>query len=102
VDDEPQPDPRVQPSELFEMWREHQEVLIEAQTIHIDRTPERGDLWLRDGRDKMVECAYDKVLRVQHGLNQALIFNEDDALDAINYLVFAIRCNRRGRIRREP
>jgi hypothetical protein len=103
--DEPQPDPRIQPvspatAAEIEMWTEHADVLAEAQQIHINRTPERGDLWLQDGRNKMMDCAYDKVLRLINQTNQTLIFNEDDALDAINYLVFAIRCNRYGRIER--
>jgi hypothetical protein len=96
-----QPDPRIVPPPEQAMFEEHWRVLIEAQSIHIERTPERGELWLDDGRDKMVDCAYDKVLRIKHQMNQALVFNEDDALDAINYLAFAIRCNRRGRIERE-
>ena len=80
---------------------EHLSVLYEAQAIHVERNPQRGDLWLQDGRDKMVECAYDKVIRLRNAIDMERPFREDDALDAINYLAFAIRCNRRGRITRE-
>jgi hypothetical protein len=82
-------------------WNEHQQVLDEAQTIYEERDKERGDLWLDDGRDKMVEMAYDKALRVRRQVREGLAFNEDDLLDLINYAAFAIRCNRRGRIERE-
>jgi hypothetical protein len=99
--DEPQPDPRIVPPEDQAMFEEHWRVLIEAQQIHIERTPERGEQWLDEGRDKMMECAYDKAFRLRHAIDNGRVFNEDDALDAINYLAFAIRCNRRGRIERD-
>jgi hypothetical protein len=103
MDNDPQPDPRIQPTEEMEGFYEHWNVLKEAHEIHVERTPQRGELWLDDGRDKMVECAYDKVIRLRHAINSGNhLFNEDDTLDAINYLVFAIRCNRRGRFEREP
>jgi hypothetical protein len=88
-------------AEQLEMLREHHEVLMEAQHIHIERTPVRGEQWLDEGRDKMMECAKDKVYRLQRAIENDRPFTEDDALDAINYLAFAIRCNRRGRIERD-
>jgi len=86
---------------VLEMLREHADVLAEAQQIHVDRTPVRGELWLDDGRDKMIDCAHDKVVRLAYAIKMDLPFKEDDALDAINYLAFAIRCNRRGRFERD-
>jgi hypothetical protein len=103
--DEPQPDPRLPAnpgtSADLAMWAEHWDVLTEAHDIHIDRTAERGEQWLDEGRDKMMSCAKDKVYRLEHAVNHERPFNEDDALDAINYLAFAIQCNRRGRIERD-
>ena len=91
----------VDPEQL-KGFAEHWQILLDAHEIHVDRTPERGELWLDDGRDKMLECAKDKVIRLLHAAHSGQhSFREDDALDAINYLVFAIRCNRRGRIERE-
>jgi hypothetical protein len=101
MDDSPQPDPRIVPSDVSISAEQHMGVLNEALQIHIERTPERGELWLDDGRDKMVMCALDKVIRVQHSIRDERPFNVGDALDAINYLAFAIRCHRRGRIERE-
>ena len=104
--DEPQPDPRIQPVnpitvEMMNGFHEHRGVLDEAMEIHVERTPERGEQWLDEGRDKMMSCAKDKVYRLEHAITHERPFNEGDALDAINYLAFAIRCNRRGRIERE-
>lgn len=82
-------------------WTEHAKVMDEAQRIYEERDVERGELWLADGRDKAVEGAYDKALRVRRQIANGLVFNEDDLLDLVNYAVFAIRCNRRGRIERE-
>lgn len=76
-------------------------VFMDALNIHIARTPERGEQWLDEGRDKMIGVAKDKVNRIQYAIANDRDFNEDDALDAINYLAFAIRCNRRGRIESE-
>jgi hypothetical protein len=100
MDDSPQPDPRITPEDM-DGFHEHRGVFDEAMDIHVDRTPHRGELWLDDGRDKMIECAKDKVVRLEHAIKNDRPFNEGDALDAINYLAFAIRCNRRGRIERE-
>lgn len=80
---------------------EHTNVLLEAYQIYAEREKERGSMWIDEGRDKAVECASDKVRRLLHQINKGLPFNEDDALDVINYAAFAIRCNRMGRIERE-
>ncbi len=79
----------------LEDFDEHDAVLREAMALYKQRDEQYGDAWRRSGAYGQAMRARDKVARVVGAVESGGRWTED-ALDAINHLTFAIRCQREG------
>jgi hypothetical protein len=78
---------------------EHMMVFLEALRIYDERNNQYGPLWKNAGAAENFFDASRKARRVKAVVMSEGGFNiDDDALDAINYLIFGIRNMREGRI----
>jgi hypothetical protein len=87
---------------------EQYQVFMTAFDIYTERNAKYQDLWMTDGAQGCMEQARHKSLRMRHALDHLLLQEgnpeqwqanfEEDALDAINYVIFAIRNVRALRI----
>lgn len=71
-------------------------VLDEALDKFVERNRVHQDLWAEDGVAGSVQSAYSKIMRVRSMAERATTPEQmaqlrDDAIDGVNYLVFAIR-----------
>lgn len=80
------------------------EIMLEALTIYDERSRMYGDQWKGSGAEDNLGNALRKVKRQRHQLGGNLEVSalrkggDDDAIDAVNYLVFFIRNLRAGNV----
>lgn len=83
---------------------DHSEVLDEALRIYVERSQSYGQVWTHYGARANLLNAARKIDRLMEswwrgeGIPALHKDNLDDAIDAINYLTFFIRCARDGNL----